>query len=148
MALLVKGQRPLGYGINQLRHAKGSSYFYDSLHAEADLIRRHPDKVRNGSVLIYRFNNAPASPVPGKPLCAKPCPLCGHLIAVSGISRVVWFGDNGVAEMMRGYEFPSLTADPVLLTKNFLNKKSQNRHSKFEVENYFSATVSPNLAKN
>ena len=130
----------LCYGVNQLRHAKGSSYFYRSLHAEADLVRRYPEKIPGSTILLYRFNNAPSSPVSGQPLCGKPCHLCGHLLRTARVGRVVWFGETGKAVVAKGRDFPLLTADPTQLTQMFLRQahKSGNKpDGKFVVQNYF-----------
>lgn len=133
---MIKGPRVLGYGINQLRYAKRFSYFEGSLHAEADLIRRHEEKVRGATVLVYRFNNAPKSDWAGQPLCGKPCPLCGHLLRQARVGRVWWFGHDGKPENLLGEGFSELTGDPVAITQRFVQQIKGNRDGKFQVKDY------------
>lgn len=136
VALHVKGKRVLGYGVNQKRYANLFSYFYDSLHAEADLIRRYGDKIRGAKVFLYRFNNAPTSPFGNKPLCGKPCPLCSHVLRMAGINRVVWIDDAGEVQSMRGHEMPLLTEHPSVLTQLFLDRSGNEHHGKFFAESH------------
>ena len=137
VALLVKRTKLIGYGVNQLRYLRGWSYFDGSLHAEADLIRRQEEKIVGGKVLVYRFNNAPFSPLAGEALCAKPCQLCQHLLRNAGAGRVVWLsGHTGLVESRRGGDLPLLTGDPSALTRRFLEREGSNHHGKFHASDY------------
>src|ERR1044072_3721100 len=69
VALLISRKRPVGYGINQRRHARGMSVFKDSLHAEADLVRRYGNALEGAKVYLYRFNTAAGSPFVDQVLC-------------------------------------------------------------------------------
>lgn len=136
VGLYVRGRRVLGYGVNQQRYAKLTSYFYDSLHAEADLIRRYGDRLAGSKIFLYRFNNAPNSPVANQPLCARPCPLCSHMLSVVGVSRVVYITDSGSIESMRRSELPMLRENPVVLTKLFLDGSTGQSQGKFLVNRH------------
>lgn len=135
VALWAK-DRVLGYGVNQRRHAKAMSYFYDSLHAEADLIRRFGDRLKGAKVFLYRFNNAPDSPFAGEPLCAKPCLLCSHLLNEIGINKVVYVKDDGLVESIKGSDLSQLKENPVVLTKMFLDRSGKEHHGKFYAQEY------------
>lgn len=136
VALHVRGRKVLGYGVNQKRYAKYSSYFDDSLHAEADLIRRHGEKLRGGKVFLYRFNNAPGSPLANQPLCAKPCPLCSHLLNEAGVGRVVWVDELEEVVSIRARDFPLMAEHPSILTRLFIEKVGTHHGNKFYPENY------------
>lgn len=131
IALYVRGSHVMGYGVNQRRHAKLMSFFYDSLHAEGDLIRRFGNRLKGCKVFLYRFNNAPGSPHANQPLCAKPCLLCCHLLREVGIGKVVWITDEGRVESMKRSELPMLKENPVVLTRMFLDQAASRNHGKF-----------------
>lgn len=102
-------------------------------------MRRHPTKIRGNKVFVYRFNNALASPVAGQPLCAKPCPLCGHSLREAGVGRVIWIDNDGTVQSVRGKEFPQLTGDPAVITRLFLDQAGHDHHGKFMVQKYIAS---------
>ena len=126
----------MGYGVNQRRHVRLMSYFHDSLHAEADLIRRYGEKLRGAKVFLYRFNNAPGSPVANKPLCARPCLLCGHILRAMGVGRVDFVDDGENIQELRGRDLPMLREDPATLTRMFLARMGDRHHGKFMAQDH------------
>lgn len=136
VALCLRNNKVLGYGVNQRRYARGMSVFLNSLHAEADLLRRLGDRVANGKIFLYRFNNAEGSPFVGEPKCAKPCLLCGHILREAKVSKVIFLNPAGEVEGLDGSELPMLRLQPALLTRMFLERGNEKKHGKFVASDY------------
>lgn len=135
---MIRGGHCAGYGINQLRYARGSAYFLRSIHAEADLIRRYGiDRLKGAKIYLYRFNNAEHSPFGQKPMNARPCELCAHSLKEARVSRIVYInGDQVMSE--KASDLQSLTARPDIITSVFLRKQRKDRksHPKFRATDF------------
>lgn len=124
------------YGVNQIRYAKGMSYFYCSLHAEADLLKKcSPDEIRGAKVFVYRFNNTSADDA-RQPKCSMPCHLCQHNLKQAGISRVYCINSKGEITVMRKEDMVTLSDHPSSITKHFLRKFGKSYHGKFQSKDY------------
>lgn len=135
VALGVRHGRAIGYGVNQQRHARGISVFKDSLHAEADLIRRCGDSLDGTKVYLYRFNNAENSPYTDKPMCARPCLLCSHLLKQTGVKQVIFCDHQGTVQSLKRSELSFLKEDPSVLTKLFVDRVGE-MHRNFLAERH------------
>lgn len=113
---------PFAYGVNKRRYSRGASVFLDSLHAEADLIKRAGDKIAGAKVLLYRFNKATKSPFAGQPLNAKPCLLCSHSLREAGVKSIVFVDDDNVIQQVKGSDLPLLIERPDVLTRMFVER--------------------------
>lgn len=112
--------------------------FFCSTHAEADLLRKMGDKIKNCKVAIYRFNNTRAHDA-RQPKCAKPCPLCQDMLRKSGVQKVFYMNDVGEVEMMRNKEMIEMIGCPTKITKYFLIRFGNECHGKFHAMNFVSA---------
>lgn len=129
VAILIKGGNPQAYGINKMRHARHHSYFEDSLHAEADLIKKvGTDKIKNGKIFLYRFNLLENSPARHETLNARPCPLCQSVLKEAGASRIVYI-ERGIVKFLRHSELGALCGSPSQITKHYMGRATE--HGKF-----------------
>ena len=85
-AVIIKGNRIISKGYNQLRHCKTSKSFTDwdiSLHAERDACRKvNKDNLKGCYIFVYR------ELANGDLALAKPCDGCMGIIEKFGIKRV------------------------------------------------------------
>lgn len=132
VALNVRGSRVYGYGVSQERAAKGFAYFENSLHAEADLIRRFGLTFKGNRIFVYRFNTFQNSPLKNHPKCAKPCLLCGHLLRGTNVKSVVYFNAEGNVEETKRMDLSELTDHPVALTARFIQARRSNVDKHFD----------------
>lgn len=97
-AVIVKGNRILSTGFNEIRYAKeiGNS----TLHAEQAAILKllkagRQSELVGASIYVSRFTKA------GKLGCSKPCEMCHELIRSVGLSRIHYLNESGEAKEMK-----------------------------------------------
>lgn len=97
-AVIVKGNRILSTGFNEIRYAKeiGNS----TLHAEQAAILKllkagRQDELVGASLYVSRFTKA------GRLGCSRPCEMCSELIRSVGITRIHYLNESGEPEEMK-----------------------------------------------
>jgi len=125
----------MSFGVNQLRYSRGLSYFDNSLHAEADLIKKvQPADLVGAKIFIYRFNNVGLHQ--RQPRASSPCHCCKHLLNETGASRVVYLDSANKLAYSKPQHMRRLSGHPHMLTKNFLSNLKAGDSKKFLPQMY------------
>lgn len=83
-SVIVRKNRVIGTGFNQLKTHSLSKHPFKSLHAEVHAVLKTTNKedLEGAEIYIYRENRY------GLPALAKPCPYCLALLKEVGIKRM------------------------------------------------------------
>lgn len=88
-ALIIKKNKLLSLGYNQLKTHPKSPHFFRSTHAEFACIKQLSlEQLRGSTILVYREQRD------GTLANARPCESCLKLIIQSGIKKIVFTNEN------------------------------------------------------
>lgn len=135
MALQIRGGHIVNFGVNSLRYSRGRSYFYCSLHAEIDLIRKADGDLHGDKILVYRFNKN--SPEVGHG-SSRPCPLCTHALRTANPGKISYY-ENGTVVTAKASSLPVVNQDPVRLTERVAPSYPGSAQKTLYIEQYLSA---------
>lgn len=92
-AILVKGGKIIGYGINNNKRKGKTKYdFYEcrAFHAELDILSKFkPEEIKNAILYVAGINKN------NKVVLSKPCKHCQQLISMYNLKAVYYCDENG-----------------------------------------------------